>query len=446
MLILINRAYLLATIFLYLIFSVNITGDFLYINIFAIFSFVVYFLMLTTNTTTPIKSQHNRVMVIFIYTLLALFMQNFISYFYNDNYFMFSTTDAMLYHTKAIRMVSMPSLASAIDDYLQSMESDDLGMVLVLYPLYHLVESNLILNFVYLIANIISALSIFNISKKFMTIRYAFVATLAYSLSSFVLFFDATGLKESFMVMLTILAFDFYYRFIESKKIIYLLLMLLSLEAIMFFRPAISVLILAGMGISAFFSDDIKRYIKVTILLLFLAVLVLFGGAIMAEVDDYTAGGIDGLIYARTIQGSIIGGLPFTYAVNILSQSIGPLPTIISSKKVLTMFYTSGLIYRVLLSAPFWFGVIYIFKRRVYKLYPLVLFTIFEMSALAFLMDGLELRKAMPHIPMVFIIAFWFLDRYDIGAIKISKDYRFKRFFALLMFILVILILYWNFR
>ncbi len=446
MLILINRVYLLASIFLFLVFSLKITTEFLYVNIFAFMSFIVYFLMLKLNVSMPIKSYSNRVAVIVIYTALAIFMQNFISYFYNNDYFMFSNTDAMLYHTKAIRMVEMESLSSAVKYYLQDMGTDDLGMVLVLYPLYKLVESNIILNLFYLFVNLITAYSIFKIANNFMSQKYAFLSSVAYSLSSFVLFFHCTGLKESFMVMLTILSFDFYYRFINSKNILYLILSLIFISAIMLFRPAISVFIVTAIGLSILISGETKKGIKIIAFLIFIVIFAVAGDSIMAEIDDYTSGGIDGLIYARTIQGSIINGLPFTYAVNTLSQVIGPMPTIISYKKVLTMFYTSGLIYRVLLSFPFWLGIFYIYKQRIYNLYPLTLFIIFEMFGLVFLIDGLELRKAMPHIPMVFIVAFWFLDKYDRGLIQMEREKRFQTFFYISMLILVILILYWNFR
>ena len=446
MLILINRVYLLGTAFLFLIFSLKLSTDFIYINIYAFMSFIIYFLMLKLNLSMPIKSFSNRVVVIFIYTALAIFMENFISYFYNDNYFMFSDTDAMLYHTKAVRMVQMPSLSSAIDDYLQDMGEDDLGMVLVLYPLYQLVESNLILNSFYLIVNLITSYSIFKIANNFMTEKYALLSSVAYSLSSFVLFFHSTGLKESFMVMLIVLSFDFYYRFTNSKNILYLLLSFLCLKAIMYFRPMLSAFIIGATGLGVLLSGETKNSIRFIAFSLFIVIFAVAGNSIMAEVDDYMGGGIDGLIYARTIQGSIIGGLPFTYAVNILSEAIGPLPTIISYKKVLTMFYTSGLIYRVLLSFPFWLGIFYIYKQRVSSLYPLALFVIFEMSGLTFLIDGLELRKALPHIPIVFIIAFWFLDKYDRGEIEIKRKKIFEIFFYISMSILIILIIYWNNR
>ena len=446
MLILINRVYLVATIFLFLIFSLKITTEFVYINLFAFISFIVYFLMLKLNASMPIKSFSNRVAVVIIYTILAIFMEDFISYFYNNNYFMFSDTDAMLYHTKAVRMVQMPSLSSAIDDYLKDMGTDDLGMVLVLYPLYKLVESNIILNFFYIFVNLITAFSIFKIAKNFMSQQYAFLSSVAYSLSSFVLFFHSTGLKESFMVMLTILSFDFYYRFVNSRNILHLILALIFMATIMLFRTVIPVFIVVSVGLGILISGETKKSIKIIALVVFLVIFAIAGNSILAEIDDYTAGGIDGLIYARTIQGSIIGGLPFTYAVNVLSQVIGPIPTIISYKKVLTMFYTSGLIYRVLISFPFWLGIFYIYKERVYNLYPLTLFVIFEMFGLIFLIDGLELRKAMPHIPMVYIVAFWFLDKYDRGLIDMERKKEFQIFFYISMVILVILISYWNFR
>ena len=168
--------------------------------------------------------------------------------------------------------------------------------------------------------------------------------------------------------------------------------------------------------------------------------------SILAEIDKYTTGGMDTLIDARETQGMVIGGLPLTYAVNILSQAIGPIPTIIASDKTSTLFYISGLIYRMLLALPFWWGIIYIYKTKSHIIYPLILFIILEMIALAFLMDGLELRKAIPHIPFVFIIAFWFLDKYDNNIIQFKRIKRFKHFVKFSMFLIILIIFAWNFR
>jgi hypothetical protein len=65
------------------------------------------------------------------------------------------------------------------------------------------------------------------------------------------------------------------------------------------------------------------------------------------------------------------------------------------------------------------------------------------MFALALVMEGLELRKAMPHIPFVFIIAFWFLDQYDNKQIVFKRPKRFKQLFKVSLFLLALLIFYW---
>jgi hypothetical protein len=52
---------------------------------------------------------------------------------------------------------------------------------------------------------------------------------------------------------------------------------------------------------------------------------------------------------------------------------------------------------------------------------PLFTFTVLEMLALAIMNDGLELRKAMPHISTFYMAAFWFLSKYDEKALQEDK-------------------------
>ena len=49
---------------------------------------------------------------------------------------------------------------------------------------------------------------------------------------------------------------------------------------------------------------------------------------------------------------------------------------------------------------------------------PLFVFTFLEMLALSIMNDGLELRKAMPHISTFYMAAFWFISDYDERAEK----------------------------
>ena len=442
----INKIYLLASILLYLTLLPGISGDYLFINLFALFSFISYFGMLELNRTMRVESYTNKYLIVevFLYALFFVFMENLISYFYTDNFFVFSDSDAVFYHDSIVEIIDMPFI-DGMKHYLKRMDFDDLGMILILYPLYYICESNLMLNIFYIFVGVVMALSLFSLSKNFMTRRYAFLSALSFSISSFMLFFHSIGLKESFMVTLVVLSFDFYYRFVEKKTILNLIFSLMFIGMLMLFRPAVSAMIIGAIGFGTLLSQKGGVGIKVVSFLIF-AFLIILGDSILAEINKYTTGGFDTLMEAREVQGMIIGGIPFTYAVNILSQSVGPLPTVISETKVLTMLYTTGLIYRVLLAFPFWFGFVFICKGKHSKLYPLIIFIVMEMVALTFLMDGLELRKALPHIPIVFVVAFWFLNQYDMRLIQFKNVKRFAWFFNFSLLLLTLLMFYWNFR
>ena len=442
----INTFYLLLSVSLYIVLSLKISGEYLLINFSSILSVISYYFILKTNFYLKNKFYKRKYLSIevFIYSFVFIFFNNIISYYYNSNFFLFSEFDANFYHEITIKLLSMP-LLDAIKHYLSIMPFEDLGMILILYPLYHIVESNLILNFFYMLVGVITALSLFKLSQNFMSKKYAFLSAITYSLSSFVLFFHSIGLKESFMVMLVVLSFDYYHRSINKKNIIYLIYSLIFISLIMLFRPAVSAIIIASIGLGVLLSKQRGYGVKFFSFLILIS-LVLMSNDLLIMLERYTGGGVDKLIQLKEAENMIKGGVYFTYAVNILAQAIGPLPTLISSEKTLLTFYAPGLIYRVLLSIPFWLGVVYIIKTKTYKLYPLTIFVILEMFALLFLLEGLELRKALPHIPIVFLIAFCFLDNYDNQKIKFKKIKRIKYFFKISLFILAILILYWNFK
>jgi len=447
---LINRVYFLTVIFLYSVLSFRISEDYKLIFIFALFNAIFYFLVLQYHTLIPKQVYNLRdvkndlIFRLFIYLFIAVAIEDFISYYYRSNFFIFNESDATFYHGSSLEIMNMPFF-KGISYYLSFMGFDDLGIILVLYPLYNIYPSNLTLNLFYIIIGILTALSIFNIGQYFMSRKYAFLSAFAYATSSFVLYFHATGLKESFMVALIVFSFDFYLRFLKTSRGIFLILSLLFAVWVMLFRPILTAMVIGAIGIGALFGERMGVGVKIFALILFIG-LMAFGGFITEQVNSYTTGGVDSLIHAREAEGGIIGGVFFTYSVNVLSQLIGPLPTAISMSRVGTMFYTAGLIYRVLLAFPFWLGVLYIFKTKTEQLYPIVLFTLMEMSALAYLIDGLELRKALPHMPYIFIVAFWFMDKYDSKLIKFKNEIGFKQMFWIVMVIFVALMSYWNFR
>ncbi len=444
----INKIYIIVILTLYMLLASHVNGYVSLLYFYAIALALSYFTVLYVNSVASYTSYNykNLFLNVFIYSAIAVSIQNFISYYYNKNFFIFSTSDAVFYHNQAIRLMNLP-ITEAIHKYLTYMSFDDLGMILILYPLYHIYPSNLTLNVLYVIVGTISALSLFRLSQNFMDKKYAYFAALTYAISSYVLFFETTGLKEVFMDMVVILSFDYYYRFMNNKNGINLLKAAAFMAMLFLFRPAITIMILGGIGITMQFSKEggvITRIISVIVIIGFVAM----SNLIIEVIQTYTTGGVDTLLEARQTQGGIIGSVPFTYAVNIISQTLGPLPTLtaIIKAKLLIMFYAPGLVYRVFLAFPFWIGAFYMFKIRYYKLYPILIFAVLEMSSLAFLLDGLELRKAMPQMAFIYVIAFWFIYIYDNKKIFIANAEIFKGFFKVSMLILVGLMFYWNFR
>lgn len=413
------------------------------LNILSVFTYSTL-LYISSNINNKYYQKKYLLLTVLLYGAIFIFFNNFVSYYYANDFWVFNKADALFYNEETLKILSLP-LDKAISTYLHYNVFDDLGMILILYPLYHIVESNLILNIFYLLISLITALGIFNISKQLMSKKYAYISSVAYSLSSFVLYFHSIGLKESFLVMLVVQSFNFYYHFLKTEKPIMLLLSLVFIVSIILFRPAISVIIIVSIGLSSLLSK--KGGIGIKIISLFIIVfLISMSSMIIPIIERYTSGGFEMLIYARESEGMIKGSIGFTYAVNILAQLVGPLPTLVSSEKIILTFFGAGLIYRVLLAFPFWIGIRYVFKTKSYMLYPLAIFVVLEMSSLALILEGLELRKALPHLFGVYIIAFWFLDKYDSKSISIKKRKRFKYFFRFSMFILFLIIFYWNFK
>ncbi len=442
----INQSYLLIALLLYTLLAFKISWEYNFIYLYAISSVLMYSIVLYVNMHLDKQNYttFNLALEVFFYVAFFIFLENSISYYYHNNFFTFSESDALFYHNSVKKLISMP-FPKAIDYYLGYMGFDDLGIVLLLYPLYLIYPSNITLNIFYLFVAVITAMALFHLARNFLSTKYAFLASLSYSLSSFVLFFHATGLKESFMVMLVVIGFYLFYSFLKDKNIITLILSLLFLATLALFRPALIALILISFTLSTLLANKggiITKILFVVLVLLLLAV----HKSLIALFNSYTAGGIEELIRVREIQGMIKGGLVFTYLVNSISQAIGPLPTLFSPSKILTMFYAPGLIYRVLLAIPFWLGVFFIFKRKEIKLYPLFFFVFLEMFMLVFLIDGLELRITMPHLPFIFVLAFWFMDKFDRNEVVLKRRALFIELFYIALFVVTVMMFYWNFR
>lgn len=446
MLNILNRHYIIFGVLIYLAFLPAVSTEvlpILLINFLFLIAYARVIRHFTSLNEVSLQKQGLR-NVVYLYSFLSVATLNVLSYYFQGNYFVFSEGDALLYHAESMRMSSM-SILSSIKYCLNEYSYDDLGAFLFISTIYRFIDSNLMLNLVYVFVGVVTAVAIYSISMNFMDRRYAFLASLTYSLSSYVQWFHSSGLKESIMVALVVLFYYFYYSFLREKSMWRIGFMIgLSLLLIIFRSPLMYFCIIS-IGVSIFLIRQ-QGPRGLLILVLIIAVIVYFSPIFEADYDRFLySGDIDRVIQVKEDLGMIKGGFIFTFVVNVVSQAIGPLPSISPDNSKHLSIFSVGLIYRVLLAVPFWFGVYYAYKLKEKQLYPLILFVLFEMFSLISLLEGLELRKSLPHLANVYIIAFWFMNKVDKTDNKKIKN-LYTKIFAFLFLILFGLIIYWNNR
>lgn len=447
MLKLILNRYILLSVLLNLFMIASLEESYILIYVFNILSIGCYYLVLSSKLSKPL-SFFNPIRlgsIVFFYSLIFVIGFNVISYYYNGDFYIFSESDAVYYHEFAQKIVNL-SFRDGLNLFLLQAGLEDFGAVLVISTLYKIVASNLFLNFFYLLTGTLTSLLIFRIGRNFMSRKYAFISALAYSTSSYVLWFHASGLKESIMIFWIILFYDQYYKFITKKKMFNALLMTFSLLALFLFRPVIIVFILGSVFMTLLLSK--RKSSSILIVIPFLLILFYFASGFIEQLlGKFIGNNVDSMLRNKEISGMVIINLPFTIATNALATFFGPFPSILPGDKMHLSFYSAGLIFRVFLSVSFWVGVYYAYNRKLYRIFPLILFVFFEGFSLTFILEGLELRKTLPHLFAIFIVAFWFLDFYQKKDSLLFKSRKkilsIIRFSIVFFFFLMIL---WNLK
>jgi hypothetical protein len=431
--------YLFIGVALHVIFAPWVGYEYLDIYMFNVVSIVIYYIVLLLIKGLNIGDKKIVFITVFSYSILAVVTLNFISFYTTGNYYVFSDVDAIYYHDMAIAGTGK-DIFQSINYYIQRVNFDDLGMVIVLRVVYSLAESNLLFNFFNIVIGSTISVLIFSICKNIMNRKMAALCAVSYGISSYMLWFYSSGLKESFMLLVIVLSFHQYYN--GHRKISNLRLYIFP-ALLLVFRPAITVFILASIFFRRLIAD---RYLinKIAILLVVLGGVSFFYSFLETYVNNITGGGtFETLVYVKESTGQIKGSIPFVYGVNAIAQMMGPLPTVLPTYSPVA-FYSSGLFFRVLLAFPFWYGVLYVIRYGEYYLLPMVLFVLFEMFSLFIIFEGLELRKSLPHLPFVYIISFWFMDTY-----KSMPSNRKKRIKIMLIFysiFVTFILIFWNLR
>lgn len=360
-------------------------------------------------------------LTVFIYSLClgALIFIN--SYYYNGEKFLFDDPDAVFYYNQGLRATDLGFWENA-KRILSRYEFDDWGALMLSNLVLSLYPSSFLMNFLYVLTGAGSAVLLFRIGRRFMPDVYAYVAGLSYGTSSYLILFHCTYLKESVFAFLVICSIYYFYEFLNEGGHKALVGTLLCVVSVVFFRPALVAFLL--MSFMAYYAIT-KRGSAVSIFLYLIIVVGLVASMafMQSQVDAYTEGGNREEILAESGSANYSGG--FNFFVGWFVGLFGPFPTLFPTESVgptPMVFYGAGLMYKLFLVIPLWTGVFFAVKSFNVRMIPMIMFTLVEIAATAYIMASLELRKVLLHIPFTYILAFYGLYRLE----KSNFSYTYK--------------------
>ncbi len=383
-----------------------------------------------------IYSEKTLFLVVLFYSLLLGSVFMWISYYYDRDTFMFSKTDAMLYYNVSMR-VAKSGLLAGMRNIMSTYAFDDWGALVFDSILMSILPYKLFLNTVYTVLGAFSSVLLFRIGKNYMPDSYAFLSALSYGTSSYIILFHCTFLKESLFVFVVICTVYYLYQFIVGNSPFSLLVVALCLALLLFFRPAVAGMIVVS---SFLYYGITMRGTAISLFLYGAAIggLLISLKMIQGMVDSYTAGGDVDAVIAYRSNGSYSGS--FNYFVSFFGALLGPFPAFFSKSETPSrlVFYGAGLMNKLFLVIPFWAGVVYSVKKRIFDMIPLILFILLEMLSAAYICASLELRKVLLHIPFMYILSFY-------GLYRCFQPVRLTHFLTFCNYLIVIgILLFWN--
>lgn len=355
--------------------------------------------------------------ITFIYSFLLVSVFLFYSYNVEGNTFLLSETDSRLYEKVVNKMLYLP-YKDSFEYLFENYKFDDWGGPIYMSSVFRIYPDKLFLNFVNTILTSVSSLFVFKIGDRLMSRKYAYLSALSYAISSFMIFFNGSFLKESSFVFFVILLINSIYNFIIEKRKISLIYIVIYSCVLLLFRPAVVVCVICGFSVYYFVRKGYGVY-KLGLILLVILFLSYLLSSLLSIFNQYTlSGDIAKLMLTKDTKYGLTREM--TYTLNWFGSFFGPFPSILGSNMT-SCFYGSGLLYKFLLLPFAIIGLVKVVKLRIDYMFPLLVFFVLESFFAALVQKGMELRLTLPHIFIYYIFAFWTMEKVEIGELRINK-------------------------
>ena len=368
-----------------------------------------FLILLSCNKPDEYYSNSHLCLTVFIYSVIFVLLFWQVSDYYAGNTFLFSEVDARKYERYSMVMKDM-NFNDALTYISHIWKYEDWGAPMSMAVIFKIVPSKVFLNFCYVLMNTISAYFLFDIAKRLMMVQYAYIATLVYAISSYSIFFQGCFLKEEIMMFWVILSFFSFYRYWYSRNVVWLLAASITALLLLFFRPAVMLLLFGSYATLLLYGEK-QNTQRFFFLIILLAGVLVISTLVQSVADRYVAGGDirETHIFKTTSTFQKIG-----VAVGAL---IGPFPQLFAFAGNVNKvpFHSTGILFKFLLYAPFWIGMIHSVRSRAFEVFPIFAFSVLETFALITVFE-LEIRKFIPHVPFFIMGAFWYMSQFDEDA------------------------------
>lgn len=355
-----------------------------------------------------------------IYSIVMVALYWWLSWYIEGDTYIFSKVDAIFYERISMRLKDMSYTEGLIYLKTNDIAFDDLGALFMMSTILKVVPSKIFLNFCYVIMGGITAIALFRTGCRIMSRQYAYLAAVAYAISSYNIFFYGSFLKETGFVLLIALLFNSLYKYFVEKNSFSIIYVVVYSVLICFFRPATAVFIWFGIFVYYFFRSDFSVG-KVTMIIILGVSTLFLMGSLEEMFNRYTLNGdINRLLNTKE---STTLSREVSYVMNFFASLFGPFPTLIGMGTILPSLYGPGLLYKFFMNLPFWLAAWKIIRNKITILYPMLFFILIEALAAAFVQKGFELRITLPHVAMFFLITFWYFSNVNSQEERIFQKY-----------------------
>ncbi len=367
------------------------------------------------------------------YMFVGLF--NYLYYYHTGAFFEYTGSDSTMYHAESLK-ASKSGLIEGVSDFIKYTKYgiSDAGMIVYQSFLYKIIGHPLFPRFINVLVNTITVIYLFKISKEFVSMKLAFITALIYGLSSYTIYFQSSGLKETIFIFFIVLSYYYYYKVIYEGQFRYFINLGLVIGILFFFRIPVTIFVLLSFALVEAFrmSYSVKK------LALGVLVIISFLGFAIYNFEIII------WYFLREDQAivSLYSGT-FYQTLSLFAGFYGPLPTIIpaiGSEDV--AMYGSGLIVKAFLSSYFIYAIYIVIKDKNHFLIAILVFCLLHIVSLIFLGRAFKVRYVIPYLPFFFLLSAYAFNNLQRG--KRRMNFFIKKSIITGNFGIYILIIIWN--